>query len=61
MIKMYEIVWKLSTHKELKKLSNPQKLVKKIEYYLKQSPKELGKLLMGDYKGLYRYDMIITE
>ena len=29
--------------------------MKRIENYLVKSPKELGKLLTGEYKGLYRY------
>lgn len=52
---MYEIIWKTSVNKDLKQLSNPQKLTKRIESYLSQSPRELGKLLSGAYKGLYRY------
>jgi mRNA interferase RelE/StbE len=52
---MYEIIWKTSVNKDLKQLSNPQKLTKRIESYLSQSPRELGKPLAGEYKGLYRY------
>lgn len=52
---MYEVIWEQTTEDELSKTPNAEKLVKRVESYLAQSPHELGKALTGNHKGLYRY------
>lgn len=54
---MYSVSWNISALDNLYKLTNKTaiKLKAKVELYLAQSPKELGKLLTGKYKDLYRY------
>lgn len=54
---MYRVFWKVTALDNLYKLTHKTaiKLKAKIEYYLSQSPQELGKPLTGEYKGLYRY------
>ena len=54
---MYRIVWKESVVDDFHDISPIMvfRIKKKIEDYLLQAPKELGKPLKGRYKGLYRY------
>jgi mRNA interferase RelE/StbE len=54
---MYKIVWKERVLDDFHDLSPVMvfQIKKKIEEYLLQAPKELGKPLKGRYKGLYRY------
>ena len=54
---MYKIIWKESVQDDFNDISPIMvfQIKKKIEDYLLQAPKELGKPLKGRYKGLYRY------
>jgi mRNA interferase RelE/StbE len=52
---MYKVKWENNTEKELYNIPHFEKLLKKVDAYLARSPKELGKPLSGEYKGLYRY------
>lgn len=54
---MHKVVWKESVLDDFNDISPSTvfQIKKKIEDYLLQAPKELGKPLKGKYKGLYRY------
>jgi len=54
---MYKVVWTKSAQQGLKKLdfSIAQKLAYKVESYLIKNPRKLGKPLVHEYKGCYRY------
>lgn len=54
---LYQIVWKESARDNLRNISRSSafKLEEKIKSHLVQSPKELGRALTGQYKGLHRY------
>ena len=54
---MYKTKWDDKADDDLTNIS-PEvalKLYKKVEAHLSQSPKQLGRLLTGNHKGLYRY------
>lgn len=54
---MYRVIWDKAVLQDLKLLDRTHaiKLVKKVEEYLVKAPEELGKPLVGRFKGLYRY------
>lgn len=54
---IYKIEWKKVAEDNLNKIPSEValKIYNKVENYLAQSPKELGKALVGKYSGLYRY------
>lgn len=54
---MYKVVYLDSVEEDLKKLdkSRVKKILKRIETYLAQDPKGLGKPLKGDFQGYWRY------
>tara|TARA_B110000503_G_scaffold97360_1_gene146183 strand:+ start:3228 stop:3482 length:255 start_codon:yes stop_codon:yes gene_type:complete len=54
---MYKTKWDDKADDDLTNIS-PEvalKIYKKVETHLSQSPKELGRPLTGNHKGLYRY------
>lgn len=54
---IYRIKWDDETEHDLDKLP-PEialKIYDRVESHLVQAPKQLGKALTGQYKGLYRY------
>ena len=54
---MYKVVYLDAVEEDLKKLdkSTVKKILARIETYLSQDPKELGKPLKGDFQGYWRY------
>ena len=54
---MYKAVYLDSVAQDLKKLDKPlvKKILSRIETYLAQDPKGLGKPLKGDFQGYWRY------
>ena len=54
---MYKIIWDTKSLRDLEALDNKIaiQIVKKVDSYLIQNPKNLGKVLSANYKGLYRY------
>ena len=54
---MYKVFWLRKAEKDLDDIdkSTALKIFNKIENYLSINPKELGKKLNAEYKGLYRY------
>ena len=54
---MYKVAYLDSVEDDLKKLdkSTIKKILNRIETYLAQDPKELGKPLKGDFQGYWRY------
>lgn len=54
---MYKVAYLDSVEEDLKKLdkSTVKKILNRIETYLAQNPKELGKPLKGDFQGYWRY------
>lgn len=54
---LYQVFWKEAARNDLRNISRSiaLKLEDRINNYLAQSPKELGKALVGKYSGLYRY------
>lgn len=60
---IYKVIWKEKARNHLRTISYTLalKLEEKVNAYLVQSPKELGKSLVGKYKGLYRYRSVIIE
>lgn len=54
---MYKVAYLDSVEEDLKKLdkSTVQKILARIETYLAQDPKELGKPLKGEFQGYWRY------
>ena len=52
---MYKVTWTQAAWAELATIPNFEKLLRRVESYLAQSPYELGKPLTDEYKGLYRY------
>ena len=54
---MYKAVYLDSVAQDLKKLdkSTVRKILNRIETYLAQDPKELGKPLKGEFQGYWRY------
>ncbi len=54
---IYKTKWEYKSEDDLANLP-PEialKIYNRVESYLAQSPKELGKALVGKYSGLYRY------
>ena len=54
---MYKVVYLDAVEEDLKKLdkSTVKKILARIDTYLAQDPKELGRPLKGDFKGYWRY------
>jgi mRNA interferase RelE/StbE len=54
---VYRVAYLDSVEDDLKKLDKSaiKKILKRIETYLAQDPKELGKPLKGDFQGYWRY------
>ena len=54
---MYKVAYLDSVEEDLKKLdkSTARKILNRIETYLAQDPKELGKPLKGEFEGYWRY------
>ena len=54
---MYKVVYLDQVEDDLKKLDKPivRKILSKIETYLVQDPKGLGKQLTGEFQGYWRY------
>ena len=54
---MYNVVYVDQVASDLKKLnaSTIRKILSRIETYLAQDPKGLGKALKGDFQGYWRY------
>lgn len=54
---MYKVAYLDSIEEDLKKLDKPvvRKILSRIETYLAQDPKGLGKALKGDFQGYWRY------
>jgi mRNA interferase RelE/StbE len=53
----FQVVWVEDAVNDLKTITHKValKIEAKINNYLSQAPKKLGKPLVGKYKGLYRY------
>jgi mRNA interferase RelE/StbE len=54
---VYKVAYLDSVEEDLKKLdkSIARKILNRIENYLAQDPKELGKPLKGEFQGYWRY------
>jgi len=54
---VYKVAYLDSVEEDLKKLdkSTVKRILRRIETYLAQDPKELGKPLKGDFEGYWRY------
>jgi len=54
---VYKVAYLDSVEEDLKKLDKAtvKKILNRIETYLAQDPKELGKPLKGDFEGYWRY------
>jgi mRNA interferase RelE/StbE len=54
---MYKVVYLDQVEDDLKKLAKPvvKKILARIETYLVQDPKGLGKQLTGEFQGYWRY------
>ena len=54
---MYKVVYLDQVEEDLKKLDKPtvKKILSRIETYLIQDPRGLGKPLKGDFEGYWRY------
>ena len=54
---MYKVVYLDQVEDDLKKLDKPavKKILTRIETYLAQDPKGLGKSLKGEFQGYWRY------
>ena len=54
---MYKVAYLDSVEEDLKKLdkATARKILNRIETYLAQDPKELGKPLKGEFQGYWRY------
>ncbi|MFH0940546.1 MAG: type II toxin-antitoxin system RelE/ParE family toxin [Candidatus Omnitrophota bacterium] len=54
---MYKVVYLDQVEEDLKKLDKSvvRKILSRIETYLAQDPKRLGKSLKGDFQGFWRY------
>ena len=53
----YKVVYLDQVEKDLRTLdkATARKILNRIETYLVQDPKELGKALTGDFRGYWRY------
>jgi len=54
---VYKVAYLDSVEEDLKKLNKTtvRKILNRIETYLAQDPKELGKPLKGEFQGYWRY------
>ncbi len=54
---MYEVVYLDSVEKDLKGIKKQiiRKILNRVEQYLAQDPKGLGKSLKGEFEGFWRY------
>ena len=54
---IYKVEWKEAAEDNLDELPSEiaLKVHDRVESHLTQAPKQLGKALVGQYKGLYRY------
>ena len=54
---IYKVIWQLQAEDELYELpeKTANEIVKKIEEYVAQNPRQLGQPLHGNLAGLYRY------
>ena len=54
---MHKVVYLDSVEKDLGKVARPtcKRILDKIEKYLAKDPKGLGKALVGEFQGLWRY------
>jgi len=54
---VYKVAYLDSVEEDLKKLdkATARKILNRIETYLAQDPKELGKPLRGEFQGYWRY------
>ncbi len=54
---MYKVVYLEQVEVDLKKLDKPviRKILNRVEKYLAQDPKGLGKALKGEFQGYWRY------
>jgi len=54
---VYKVVYLNSVEEDLKKIDKPtvKKILARIETYLAQDPKALGKPLKGEFQGYWRY------
>jgi len=54
---VYKVAYLDSVEEDLKKLDKPtaKKILNRIETYLAQGPRGLGKPLKGDFQGYWRY------
>jgi len=54
---IYKVKWKEAAEDNLDELPSEiaLKIYDRVESHLVQAPKQLGKALVGQYKGLYRY------
>jgi mRNA interferase RelE/StbE len=54
---VYKVAYLDSVEEDLKKLdkATARKILNRIETYLAQDPKELGKPLKGEFQGYWRY------
>lgn len=57
---MYKVIWEKVALADLERLdrSVAQRIVDKVESYLVKDPINLGKPLLYDYKGNYRYRVL---
>ena len=55
--KTYQVIWEKASRDDIKLITKSiaLKMEEKINNYLIQSPKELGRQLTGNHSGLYRY------
>ncbi len=53
----YKVLYKASVEKDFKQIdkTSQKRIISKIEKELAQNPKELGKPLKGQYRGLWTY------
>ena len=54
---MYKVVYADAVEKDLKALDKPaaKKILDKIEHYLAKDPHTLGRQLVGEFKGFWRF------
>ena len=54
---MYKILYLDSVQKDMERLDRPtrKRILNKIEKHLAKDPKELGRPLVGQFQGLWRY------
>lgn len=54
---VYKVLWKETARNSFKNINRniALKIYDRVENHLIKAPKQLGKALVGQYKGLYRY------